>query len=974
MNKLSPLVTIALGVLLIAIIVPLTQFLTVGALTADIEVMTPVPWAVGLIFSIVVVMAVLRLFVKRELLSKRNTVLLYAMLTIAVPLMNLGLVRQFYLTVNAALREYLVFFGTNTYRTVYDSQKDEWFPIVPDRYGLAWNKTDRLLEMLDDASVRRARGEAKTELIDEVVKVSEMLEERAESGETGAWHPPPGERETWLELVGKLHVTEINSLQAWVRKFEKTEALEAMGLVQPLEEALAEANEASDDAVAALERKLDGVDEFTVQQLPSFMDRWALSTQEKILEERRRLTDEEKKANQRRIEGLQPRLDELRELATELSATDRIRLTNMQAEDVMAEYRQLSDKQIDEIRSSFVFRLTQDQRKTLARQDGDKGRPNLNLAGFQETIWLTDQEKNVKARREGVAGFMANLRDVWTGLPWHIWLTPLLLWGLMFVALFLLVMCLAEWLRRKWVDRENLAFPLVEVADGLIRHEYDLEEAEDVYHPPKRKKMFNGLFWIGVVIGFAWLSAEAVGHYGMVAEDYTTSFNVSSELFTTGALKDMDKVFFVLSPVVLGIAFLVSLEISFSVWALFILYSLAVLVGEISNPNIKDGLYTGWGGGRQYPFQMAQMLGASICFSLILMYKSFRSRRQKSAADESDAFIPPRLNKAGLIVLPALLIVLLWHYGVLSSFGGWVLMLLVAFLILMQTVAAARLRAETGLPTHHSSYEFTKVPLVFGMTGLTGARVYTLYISLAFLPMSLLFRTLPQHLENMELARRAKLRLRTLAGASIVAFLVAVALGMGCFLVYSYYIGQDFQCVQKPDDFGDYGSAGVAHYPLWVSHFQGEPGLDEFTQVHWIRVWAMVIGFGVFGVLTILRSRFLRFPLHPIGYLLVLSAIYFTWVSPYYKGGSDAPTEASWIWGSVFVAWLVKKLIIKYGGMNTYKRAKPFFVGLVVGALVSIFAWNMVDLGCSIYAKWSEDPGPFMKYFVDKSPYTPKYY
>ena len=62
-------------------------------------------------------------------------------------------------------------------------------------------------------------------------------------------------------------------------------------------------------------------------------------------------------------------------------------------------------------------------------------------------------------------------------------------------------------------------------------------------------------------------------------------------------------------------------------------------------------------------------------------------------------------------------------------------------------------RAETGLPTHHTTYEFAKLPLIFGLTGFTGATVYTRFITLAFLPVTLLFRTLPQQLENLELSR-----------------------------------------------------------------------------------------------------------------------------------------------------------------------------------------------------------------------------
>jgi hypothetical protein len=160
---------------------------------------------------------------------------------------------------------------------------------------------------------------------------------------------------------------------------------------------------------------------------------------------------------------------------------------------------------------------------------------------------------------------------------------------------------------------------------------------------------------------------------------------------------------------------------------------------------------------------------------------------------------------------------------------------------------------------------------------------------------------------------------------------------------------------------------------LWVSHFLGEQGLGQWSQIHWVRVNFMLIGFGVFGALAFLRGRFLRFPIHPIGYLVVLFSIYYLWVSPYFKGDPSAADETTLIWGSVFFAWLIKKLVIKYGGMHSYKQAKPLFIGLVVGSVFCIFMWNSLDLFCSLGAS-ETDPSDFVKHFLEQPPYSPRFY
>jgi hypothetical protein len=67
-----------------------------------------------------------------------------------------------------------------------------------------------------------------------------------------------------------------------------------------------------------------------------------------------------------------------------------------------------------------------------------------------------------------------------------------------------------------------------------------------------------------------------------------------------------------------------------------------------------------------------------------------------------------------------------------------------------------------------------------------------------------------------------------------------------------------------------------------------------------------------FGIVW-LRSRVAWFPFHPLGY-----ALCGTWTMMVF-------------WFPCFVAWLLKVLILRYGGMRLYARARPFFLGMVLG-------------------------------------------
>lgn len=47
---------------------------------------------------------------------------------------------------------------------------------------------------------------------------------------------------------------------------------------------------------------------------------------------------------------------------------------------------------------------------------------------------------------------------------------------------------------------------------------------------------------------------------------------------------------------------------------------------------------------------------------------------------------------------------------------------------------------------------------------------------------------------------------------------------------------------------------------------------------------------------------------------------------------------------SVFVAWMVKTIILRVGSISLYRRAAPFFVGMIVGYTFGLMMSMVVDL------------------------------
>jgi hypothetical protein len=88
------------------------------------------------------------------------------------------------------------------------------------------------------------------------------------------------------------------------------------------------------------------------------------------------------------------------------------------------------------------------------------------------------------------------------------------------------------------------------------------------------------------------------------------------------------------------------------------------------------------------------------------------------------------------------------------------------------------------------------------------------------------------------------------------------------------------------------------------------------------------IGVGVLTTLGLLalRLRFFGFPLHPIGY-----AVASAWA-------------IAIVWLPLFIAWLVKGLVIRYGGLRVYRFLLPFFLGLILGDCVMGCTWGLLSL------------------------------
>ena len=89
----------------------------------------------------------------------------------------------------------------------------------------------------------------------------------------------------------------------------------------------------------------------------------------------------------------------------------------------------------------------------------------------------------------------------------------------------------------------------------------------------------------------------------------------------------------------------------------------------------------------------------------------------------------------------------------------------------------------------------------------------------------------------------------------------------------------------------------------------------------------IIVGIGAIAmtIFTWMRSRFLWWPLHPIGFPIMATRV------------------TDQIWFSVMLAWLIKVMVLKYGGTPLFRRSRHFFLGMILGSVTVSGLWLVID-------------------------------
>jgi hypothetical protein len=516
--------------------------------------------------------------------------------------------------------------------------------------------------------------------------------------------------------------------------------------------------------------------------------------------------------------------------------------------------------------------------------------------------------------RDALRNFYAGNSTLYTWAHVRAWLLPLACWAVFMMVLFGTGLCLMAILRRQWVLRERLAFPIVELPMEMT----------------VRRGGFVGLlrnraFQFGFLLPCCLQSLNSLAYLypSIPSIPIKPSTNGPLDLgpyFTTPPWNALGYFPLGFHPSTIGLSYLLSVEVSFSCWFFYLARKLEVVYCAAM------GWGTGGGSGARMPFFQEQGAGAWLAVaavSLWLARRAFREAWRKAlrppAVPEPAAPMSDRTAVVGLGLGAAFLLLFAMASGM--SFRVAAILLGVLFALL---VALCRIRAEAGTAWHFGPWvKPHQLPVRFFGEDALSPRTLAALATHGWYNLEYRSHPMPHQIEAMKIAEEGRFSARGLAFWMMVATAVGIVAALWSVLHLYYAEGAGTAKVNAWRV-----RMGMLPWQALANQLRGTNPLPDTPGLQ-----AMGAGATVTLGLAWMRTRFPWWPFHPVGFAL---------------GNSF---ELDLLWCQFFVGWLCKVVSLRYGGIRAYRAALPFFIGLILGDYVIASLWTILGsvTGATMY-------------------------
>ena len=470
--------------------------------------------------------------------------------------------------------------------------------------------------------------------------------------------------------------------------------------------------------------------------------------------------------------------------------------------------------------------------------------------------------------------------------PWRPWVIPLLLWTPYFFALYWMLLCVAALMSRRWEQQERLVYPLVQVPVELA------DDGGGIISPLFK----NWLLWICFLFGVSLYVIKGLHTYYPAVPDLNLQRH-SGPLFGGGSLVAFNYMPLHFYPEMVGIAYLLSAEVAFSLW-FFYLSRLTQTALRMSVGLRAD----------HYQFAEMQTVGGYLVLGLALLWSSRHYLREvyeiATGRRDSRGGSGERLAFYGCVASLAFLLWWSWQVGLAVP---WAAILIIPFALV--SLVVSRVISEAGMFIYSSPFRYDQ--LLFRLLGpkYIGAGNVTLMTMMSWVQVrGTATQFMPQAFQCLKIgslsgAPRGKLMWATMGSVAAAILVGHVAL---LTVIYKWSV---LRLGWWPK------GSGLSTTNLLVSDLRA---WDRPSAESWI---AIALGAGFTAFLVSMRYRLLWWPFHPLGYVAWLG-----W-----------PTDRYWL--SIFFGWLIKTIVVRFFGYKVFASLRPAAFGLILGICVILTFW-----------------------------------
>jgi hypothetical protein len=486
-------------------------------------------------------------------------------------------------------------------------------------------------------------------------------------------------------------------------------------------------------------------------------------------------------------------------------------------------------------------------------------------------------------------------------LPWLAWVKPLGLWMVFLFAFQLVSICLMVILRKQWIENERLIYPLAQLPLEMVGG--GVSGAPGDRGPALYRSV---AMWAGFAIPM--LIGSMIGLHKYYPQFPAPVLNIGLATF-----RRSQSLLLRLSFPMIGFFYLVEQQTSFSLWFFNLLFFVVRGTLNIMHISMSENL-----GVYGSPSPIFAHLGVGAFLAMVfsgvrvsrrhLAHVWAMALRPRPDPDESREIMTYRQAVFGLA--GGLAVMCVW-----LAYSGMPALLVVPFVIvaLILFVGLTRVVAESGMaeavaPSIAPGVLISGVGSgVFGPKGLVSMSMTYVWLS----DMRIFVMATAAH--TLKLSQEIPGSRRPMFWAMVAGVVIAMAASIPLTIHWSYQKGgpqlNDWFWGGSPQAAGKWVNDMILNKP-------------QANLVGWVLTAG---GFLVMGWLTSMRQQIMWWPFHPLGF--ALAGI---WMMDQ-------------LWSTILLTWLIKAAIMHYGGVKSFQRARPFFLGLILGQFACNGGWLVLD-------------------------------